>query len=73
MTDLQRNPDEPEYSRYCRRCEQAGVEPLPYDEYLQQGGVAGGSCLNCGYNLTGNLSGRCPECGVTIGQEGHRT
>jgi hypothetical protein len=23
-------------------------------------------CSSCGYNLTGNLSGVCPECGVTI-------
>ena len=22
-----------------------------------------GHCLNCGYNLTGNVSGVCPECG----------
>jgi hypothetical protein len=22
-----------------------------------------GHCQNCGYNLTGNVSGRCPECG----------
>ncbi len=22
-----------------------------------------GLCLHCGYNLTGNTSGRCPECG----------
>ena len=22
-----------------------------------------GLCLKCGYNLTGNVSGRCPECG----------
>ena len=21
-------------------------------------------CLHCGYNLTGNVSGRCPECGT---------
>ncbi len=21
------------------------------------------TCLNCGYNLTGNVSGVCPECG----------
>ncbi len=20
-------------------------------------------CIACGYNLTGNVSGRCPECG----------
>ena len=24
-------------------------------------------CLKCGYNLTGNVSGRCPECGRPIG------
>lgn len=23
-----------------------------------------GRCLKCGYNLTGNLSGVCPECGT---------
>lgn len=23
-----------------------------------------GCCLNCGYNLTGNVSGACPECGT---------
>jgi hypothetical protein len=23
-------------------------------------------CWNCGYNLTGNTSGRCPECGEAI-------
>lgn len=22
-----------------------------------------GLCMHCGYNLTGNLSGTCPECG----------
>jgi hypothetical protein len=25
-----------------------------------------GLCLYCGYNLTGNQSGRCPECGMRI-------
>ena len=24
-----------------------------------------GHCQACGYNLTGNVSGRCPECGST--------
>jgi hypothetical protein len=24
------------------------------------------ACLNCGYNLTGNISGMCPECGERI-------
>jgi hypothetical protein len=23
-------------------------------------------CVQCGYNLTGNVSGRCPECGEAI-------
>ncbi len=27
-----------------------------------------GFCQNCGYNLTGNVSGRCPECGEVHGQ-----
>ncbi len=26
----------------------------------------GRNCLNCGYDLTGNTSGRCPECGFAI-------
>jgi len=25
-----------------------------------------GSCPRCGYNLTGNLSGVCPECGTRV-------
>jgi hypothetical protein len=25
-----------------------------------------GMCINCGYNLTGNVSGVCPECGKRI-------
>lgn len=26
-----------------------------------------GGCLKCGYDLTGNVSGMCPECGSSIG------
>lgn len=26
-----------------------------------------GQCVKCGYNLTGNVSGVCPECGEQIG------
>ena len=26
-----------------------------------------GHCQQCGYDLTGNVSGRCPECGLAIG------
>jgi hypothetical protein len=25
-----------------------------------------GHCQDCGYDLTGNVSGRCPECGKSI-------
>jgi hypothetical protein len=25
-----------------------------------------GGCATCGYDLTGNISGRCPECGTSI-------
>ena len=25
-----------------------------------------GVCSSCGYNLTGNVSGRCPECGTAV-------
>ncbi len=25
-----------------------------------------GHCQHCGYNLTGNVSGRCPECGQAV-------
>lgn len=27
---------------------------------------AGRYCRVCGYDLTGNISGRCPECGTEI-------
>jgi hypothetical protein len=27
----------------------------------------GGLCHRCGYDLTGNISGVCPECGTKIG------
>ena len=25
-----------------------------------------GRCLHCGYDLTGNVSGICPECGTPV-------
>lgn len=28
-----------------------------------------GCCVACGYNLTGNVSGRCPECGTPVAGE----
>ncbi len=32
-----------------------------------------GCCRKCGYNLTGNVSGVCPECGTRIPPVGKRT
>ncbi len=37
-----------------------------YDIRLRRTVHPPGYCLKCGYNLTGNVSGRCPECGTTI-------
>ena len=28
--------------------------------------IMDGHCTKCGYNLTGNVSGVCPECGTRI-------
>jgi hypothetical protein len=30
-----------------------------------------GCCQTCGYDLTGNTSGRCPECGKDIAEHSH--
>jgi hypothetical protein len=35
----------------------------PYRRYRRR---RGGLCIRCGYNLTGNVSGVCPECGGRI-------
>jgi hypothetical protein len=34
--------------------------------------VLAGHCVHCGYDLTGNVSGTCPECGCTIGSRGRK-
>jgi hypothetical protein len=33
--------------------------------------VRAGRCLRCGYDLTGNTSGICPECGAQAAPAGH--
>jgi hypothetical protein len=33
---------------------------------IKEFGVAPGHCRHCGYNLAGNTSGACPECGTAI-------
>lgn len=32
-----------------------------------------GVCAHCGYNLTGNISGICPECGTPVPEEQRRS
>ncbi|UCE59218.1 MAG: hypothetical protein JSU63_17460 [Phycisphaerales bacterium] len=32
----------------------------------RSGRVPDGVCTKCGYNLTGNVSGTCPECGTEV-------
>jgi enoyl-CoA hydratase/carnithine racemase len=46
---------------------------VPLDKYLEVEGaraerlrIGAPSCDGCGYNLTGNVSGRCPECGKVV-------
>jgi len=34
--------------------------------YHRTKGPRKGHCIACDYNLTGNVSGRCPECGTPI-------
>jgi hypothetical protein len=34
--------------------------------YLDRRRSQPGHCEDCGYDLTGNVSGRCPECGAEI-------
>ena len=34
--------------------------------WLDRRRIPPGHCRKCGYNLTGNVSGRCPECGERI-------
>ena len=37
--------------------------------YLDRRRIPPGHCRNCGYNLTGNVSGLCPECGHSFRRE----
>ena len=34
--------------------------------WLDRRRIPAGHCRKCGYNLTGNGSGRCPECGEAV-------
>lgn len=39
---------------------------LPLRWFIRRGKAAAGHCRRCGYDLTANLSGTCPECGTPI-------
>jgi hypothetical protein len=40
--------------------------PTAFLWWLDRRRISPGHCRQCGYNLTGNLSGVCPECGEEI-------
>ncbi len=40
--------------------------PTAFLCWLDHRRIPPGHCQNCGYNLTGNISGICPECGAVI-------
>jgi hypothetical protein len=39
--------------------------------HLSDPPIPRGHCQSCGYNLTGNTSGRCPECNLIVPQPIH--
>jgi hypothetical protein len=42
----------------------AGVTAIVWSRHRRR--IRPGHCQKCGYNLTGNVSGLCPECGKKI-------
>ncbi len=42
------------------------VVPTAYLWWRRGRRIPPGHCRKCGYNLTGNVSGRCPECGSAV-------
>jgi hypothetical protein len=46
----------------------AVVLPTAYLFWRDRRRIPPGHCRECGYNLTGNVSGICPECGTPVPQ-----
>ena len=44
--------------------------PTAYLWFLDRRRPDKSKCTNCGYNLTGNISGVCPECGAAVERAG---
>jgi hypothetical protein len=42
------------------------ISPTALLFWLDRRHIPAGHCQKCGYNLTGNVSGACPECGERI-------
>jgi hypothetical protein len=43
-----------------------GTAPAVHLWRKRRARMAAGRCVSCGYNLTGNVSGVCPECGSPV-------
>ncbi len=43
--------------------------PAAWLWFLDRGRTRRGCCRGCGYDLTGNTTGVCPECGRTLGRK----
>jgi len=52
-------------SRACQALRKAGLKVgfMGVTDEVVVTQLAANRCRKCGYNLTGNISGRCPECG----------
>lgn len=43
-----------------------GLLGIAFNGVLHEGNKQPGHCKKCGYNLTGNVSGICSECGTSV-------
>jgi hypothetical protein len=44
---------------------------IPFAVYRKRHTIPPGHCQTCGYSLTGNTSGICPECGTAVKASTH--